>query len=145
MPMKKSKLLAEQEAAQQSTAKVPDLEADVGKFIQPDADGTYRIKAVNVLGDYVAIAPLRPASETAGGIIVAGATEPPDTGIVVGVGSQVTVGGIAVGHHVKFIPKHKATNLTDNLPFYKGAEIAVYKLASVIAILDNLQVESADA
>jgi len=142
MAMKKSKLLAEQEATQQSVSKMPDLEADASKFIQPDSTGVYRVQEVNVLGDYVAIAPLRRASQTEGGIIVAGmANEPPDTGIVVGKGD--VVGNLLVGQHVKFIPKHKAADLTENLAFYNGAQIAVYKLASVIAILDNLKVESA--
>jgi len=137
--MKQSKSLAAEEAAK-ATSMTPTV-GPTGKYIQSD-NGSYYVYPIQCTGDYVAIAPFRHDNVTKGGIVVPEeANSQPDTGIVVGVGENVGI--IKPGQHVKFIPRHKAADLTGEYPFYKDVEIAVYKAASVVAILPPLPVLSA--
>jgi len=129
--MKQSKLLAEEEA-KEKPALVPALGVDADKFIRPD-DGYYKIRPIQCVGDYVAIAPF-PRNEVTGGGIVVPVGERPDTGLIVGLGENPGQ-LLTLGQHVKFIPKHKAADLTGEFPDYGKAEIAIYKVASVVAVL----------
>lgn len=136
--MKKSKLLAEEEAREASAPKMFETDVDEHKFIQEYA-GAYRIEPIQCNGDYVAIAPFPRQGVTEGGIVVPHQADvPPDTGLVVGLGTDTGV--LEIGQHVKFIAKHKAADLTGEFSFYEKAEIAVYKLASIVAVLPSIQV-----
>lgn len=136
--MKVSKVLADEQAREKTAPKMPDIDLDAGKFIQ-QKHGAYEIAQIQCTGDYVAIAPFQRSKLTEGGIIVPDqANVKPDTGLIVGFGENV--GNLSVGQYVKFIPKHKAADLTGEFPFYGKVEIAVYKLASIIAILPQLPV-----
>lgn len=140
--MKQSRMLA-QEEAEVSAAKMPVLGIDVDKFIKAK-DGFYDIELIQCTGDYVAIAPLHRSEVTEGGIVVPGqAGVNPDDGLIVGLGDNV--GKLSLGQHVKFIPRHKAADLTGAFPFYGNAEISVYKVASVVAILPPVEARQVNA
>lgn len=141
--MKKSKMLVETEAQEESSSKMPDIDIDSDKFIQ-QKDGFYEVDPIRCTGDYVAIAPFRRNVMTEGGIVVPTQVDArPDTGLIVGLGQNH--GDLMVGQHVKFIPKHKAADLTGEFPFYGKAEVAVYKLASIVAILLQVPARQIDA
>lgn len=141
--MKKSQMLAEAEAQEKSSStRMPDIDIDFEKFIQ-QKDGFYEVDPIRCTGDYVAIAPFRRNVVTEGGIVVPTQVDArPDTGLIVGLGENI--GNLQLGQHVKFIPKHKAADLTGEFPFYDKAEIAVYKLVSVVAILPQVEAKMMD-
>jgi co-chaperonin GroES (HSP10) len=144
--MKQSKTLAAEESV--DAGKMPELDTDADKYIrpkdgpgcQPGIDRFYEVEPIQCTGDYVAIAPLYRGEVTEGGIVVPGQADVlPDTGIIVGLGDNV--GDILkVGQHVKFVPRHMAAELTGEIPFYGKATIAIYKAASVVAVLPQMRV-----
>ena len=136
--MKKSKLLAASEAVDGVLSRVPDLDGDADKFIQL-RNGVYEVEEIQCTGDYVAIAPFPRSGVTEGGIVVPMQADAlSDIGLVVGLGTET--GNLLLGERVKFIPRHKAADLTEQFEVYGKAEIAIYKLASIVAILPNVPV-----
>lgn len=140
--MKQSRMLA-QEEAEVSAAKMPVLGIDVDKFIKIK-DGVYDVELIKCTGDYVAIAPFPRNEVSEGGIVMPGQSNTsPDNGLIVGLGDNI--GQLSLGQHVKFIPRHKAADLTGEFPFYGDAEISVYKAASVVAILPPVEARQVNA
>jgi len=141
--MKQSKILADEEVQQKKVSRMPDIGVDDDKFIQTKNEA-YEVLPIKCTGDYVAIAPLQRSRITGGGIVVPSQVDSlPDVGLIVGLGENMdgrTHPHIQLGLRVKFIPRHKAADLTGEYPFYNKAEIAVYKVASIVAILPQVPV-----
>jgi len=131
--MKQSKKLAAEEQTKVSSLR-PAVVSDPESPTIQSVDGVFRILELQLLNDYVAVAPFAAEETSAGGIVLTGSSKhPQDVGIVVGVGP--TAPQDLVGSVVKFNTKMPVCDLTGTFEFYGKAKITVVKAVSVFAIM----------
>lgn len=126
--MQKSSTLAASEANKKSRLEMDIPTQDVSKFLAPNT--SLNNQPIPVLGDYYAVVPYAPSSQSKHGIYVA-IDQKPDTGLVVGIPSNSE---LAIGDVVKFEGKPVA-ELTGNYPAYGELAIYVFRLPNLIAKL----------